>query len=156
MKGFCEGSEESVDDEFVFKPGVLVDGKPVWKGFSTSIIQWSSELQAWQILNISDNMTIATLNITNNFPVGLHYWTINNPGICEHSGGDRIELMVSRCGREEFSCGDGICLPIEKKCDYVKDCWDILDEENCRLSIIKDFGAEYYRPDQPFTQVVLL
>ena len=39
--------------------------------------------------------------------------------------------LADQCGSEEFSCGNGSCLPLKHRCDAVHDCDDLLDELDC-------------------------
>ena len=47
-----------------------------------------------------------------------------------------------------FSCSDGTCIPIEKKCNFVPDCWDRGDEIDCQLLSKKNMeGYDSNLPD---------
>lgn len=39
---------------------------------------------------------------------------------------------TERCNAEEFTCGNGKCIPLSLKCDRNYDCEDQSDERNCR------------------------
>ena len=66
LEGFCTLEKQilSIDNNYVFKPDVLIDEKPFWKGFKSTRIQWSSLDNVWQIINIEDESLIAFHNAT--------------------------------------------------------------------------------------------
>ena len=44
-------------------------------------------------------------------------------------------IFSSSCSNEEFTCGNGICIDINSRCDNINDCDDRSDEADCsRLS----------------------
>ena len=79
------------------------------------------------------NETIASMR-NKEFPVGEGVWFLESSDIClENPNGNKLQLMLSKCGKYEYSCSDGTCIPIQKKCNFVPDCWDNGDEMNCQL-----------------------
>lgn len=51
-----------------------------------------------------------------------------------------VTLIFPGCARNEFSCDDwnkmnprGTCVPIEKRCDTVRDCLNGKDEQECSI-----------------------
>lgn len=42
-----------------------------------------------------------------------------------------IKTVLCKIG-SEFTCGNGICIPIEQRCDKKMNCNDGSDERNCR------------------------
>lgn len=40
-------------------------------------------------------------------------------------------LIAQQCRSNEFTCGDGSCIPDYQKCDRRRDCRDGSDEYNC-------------------------
>ena len=58
-----------------------------------------------------------------------------------------MRLMFSKCSKSEYSCSDGSCIPLSWKCNYIPDCWDGGDEENC--TILRLEGMENYDSFSP-------
>ena len=132
LKGLYQSDSYIWDHKFVIRSKALVGGKPTWKGFTSNIIQWNEDGQSWEMLDQVNNFQIATLNGSNEVPVGEHVWSLQHNDICSNMvKGSQINLMLSKCTEFEFSCSDGSCIPIDRKCDYVADCFDKSDEVMC-------------------------
>ncbi|KAF2361252.1 Neurotransmitter-gated ion-channel ligand-binding domain [Trinorchestia longiramus] len=56
----------------------------------------------------------------------------------------KVEVVVSVCSEEEFTCSDGSCLPLEQHCDGVGQCANY-EDENCLQSVII---SENYNPNR--------
>ena len=57
-------------------------------------------------------------------------------------------LKLTGCWEEEFTCNDGQCISMEKRCDQIVDCGDESDENNCKLLVFKE---NYQKNIAPFT-----
>ena len=55
--------------------------------------------------------------------------------------------MMSKGSKLEYSCSDGSCIPIGWKCNYVPDCWDGGEEENCTILHLENMGG--YKQESP-------
>ena len=154
LQGFCEVHENiSVDAEYVLQHSTTADGMPTWRGFKSSFIRWNGTLNQWEISDGDTGSPIATSKLIIDFPFGQNIWYVE-PGICKNVHGDQgVLLMFSRCTKFEFSCSDGTCIPLERKCDYVPDCWDESDEQQC--SILNQENLMHYKKDVPDISVSL-
>ena len=52
-----------------------------------------------------------------------------------------LRMTLSVCNNEQFTCDDGLCIPLEKICDYFYDCSDFSDENVCNSTMER---PEYY------------
>ena len=59
---------------------------------------------------------------------GSHNWTFKGA-----VSTDLYYLNFNNCSEDYFSCDDGLCLPIEKRCNFIPNCDDESDELNCHL-----------------------
>ena len=88
-------------------------------------------------------MVVAFLKGSKELPVGEQVWIIENDEVCDNiKANSEIVLMLSKCQEFEFSCSDGSCISIDLKCNYVADCFDNSDENEC--STLKEEGMERY------------
>merc|ERR1712142_422226 len=65
---------------------------------------------------------------------------------CTGSGQTEMRLMLTSCNKEQFTCDDGLCISMDKRCDTKQDCEDLSDEKGC---ILVHFDKEKYLKDIP-------
>ena len=104
--------------------------------------------------------------------LGKYNWTVSNDRQECHleNGKDKnedytIELKLSGCNQGfefdgvgkmeledggEFTCNDGQCVRMEKRCDQLPDCDDLSDEEGCQLFSL---AKGYNKVVPPYTRV---
>ena len=64
---------------------------------------------------------------------GSHTWTIHNDSQdCSESEIHVRNLTLTGCSENEFTCGTGACISMEKRCDSVEDCEYGSDELDCK------------------------
>ena len=130
LKGLCMMEDSKIlDTQYVLRP---MTTHPVWKGVSSSQISWNREYQHWELFNRYDKTLIASTK--SEFPFGENIWQLKAENICrDQKKRQELLLMFSKCSKSEYSCSDGSCVPITSKCNYVPDCWDGEDEDNCEI-----------------------
>ncbi|XP_042861045.1 uncharacterized protein LOC122246510 isoform X2 [Penaeus japonicus] len=102
-------------------------------------------------LKLLDNVggILATARTARRFhPMGRHAW--------RDAGTNATRTMVlSACGKTEFTCDDGWCVPLSSRCDGANDCGDDADEV---CSVLLPLPSTYRtdRPPLPRTPLSLL
>lgn len=82
--------------------------------------------EVWSLLDT--NKTILLSAYVRNTVKGTHDW--DHFGILSNR---TFALNFNNCSDQEFSCDDGFCLDIEKRCNYIPNCADESDELHCDL-----------------------
>jgi hypothetical protein len=54
--------------------------------------------------------------------------------------------VLHQCNADEYGCFDGECIPLEFRCNEIRECADESDEVNCNLLTIQD---NLYRQEYP-------
>jgi len=57
-------------------------------------------------------------------------------------GSDEDECTPAECAQNEFTCGNGHCIPAAYKCDMDNDCGDGSDEADCGKLLVCWFSVQ--------------
>ena len=104
----------------------------------------------WELVNriSSEREYIGSTNATSQlgYPVGRHLWLVTDPS-CDLFVPTLLNLTLSTCSEDEFTCDDGICIPSWQRCDLVQNCEDLSDELEChtvtaRTTVTKSNGKK--------------
>ena len=80
----------------------------------------------WVLKVIDSNVTATSRAPLSSFIFGKHNWTIFKDKGCKMSG----------CKEGKFTCNDGQCVSMVKRCDQFPDCSDESDEMNCEILVL--------------------
>ena len=115
------------------------------------MISFDVNSQTWIWIDSMNNMSFATSSATyNSLLIGVH--EVDFSGVMEdkcNQDGTVRKLKFTTCTPGQFTCNDGLCIDIEKRCDMAEDCKDFSDEENCQLIHMK---GRYKTDIAPFTR----
>ncbi|XP_023345924.1 uncharacterized protein LOC111714922 isoform X2 [Eurytemora carolleeae] len=116
-------------------------------GDKATVIKYDSEQRLWIMKNVNNPTAMAVSNAgLETFVMGTHNWTIRDDIDCPEK--EITTLTLSRCLNEEFTCSNGLCIDIKKRCNSRTDCRDKSDEVGC-LRINPDKSYQKYISPQP-------
>ena len=81
----------------------------------------------WQVKAPNPNYTLSTNVLDTDTIHGTRNWSLK--ALVNH----HLTLNFNNCTESEFCCDDGVCVPVENRCDFIPDCADESDEVNCKL-----------------------
>ena len=160
-RGICE--ESNFDRSFIVH-GYFND-KMFFSGEYSSTIRWEMKLDKndnergfWLLEVGGKNNTFAEMDMVSEFdyPIGIHTWK-SVGGNCKTDEDGRMQLLLTACDEDMFTCGDGSCIHMEKRCDLQVDCKDESDELQCfivKTPIGYDSGKPPPRLDPSFPVMV--
>ena len=131
LKGLCEADyQEQVFDTRYFIFG-SINSKLHFQGVMASHIFMDDNGQ-WRLESYNDRTKYAVMSLkdsTDSFPLGRKTWMVRK-GICEMED-EQKTLTFSVCDTGMFTCDDGECIELTKKCNLEEDCSDGTDETYC-------------------------
>ena len=66
--------------------------------------------------------------------LGKHEFTFASDEKCTDKKDFTSRILITTCPEEDFTCGDGLCVSMAKRCDKIIDCInDSADEEDCNM-----------------------
>lgn len=132
----CPGSvldKEYIPKQLPNNPEIIILGK------DHSKLQYDDTLGLW-VLNDARFQVSATTEATReSYVLGKHNWTIKGDGkACGKGELYNIQMKLTGCSEEEFTCDDGQCIKMEERCDQLPQCRDETDERNCKILYLKE------------------
>ena len=102
-------------------------------------IHYDSSISQWVYLDPRLNVTARSRATQNSFALGKHNWTVSGDLYhCSKNKDYEIELKLSGCKEDEFTCNDGQCVNMEERCNQIPDCDDESDERKCKILALKE------------------
>ena len=95
-------------------------------------MEWDDSIQGMRLHYPYNDTALkdisAIYNDTREYPMGFKVWKVTNDNC---PGPPTKNLVFSGCDLNEFTCNNGNCIKITKRCDNIIDCPDSSDESNC-------------------------
>ena len=131
IRGLCDKS--LFNRHYMYN--IDTEGMILYLGEKSSSIAYDANENLWIWKDNKDNRSVATSSSTyDSLLIGVH--TFDFSGVmedkCKKDGLER-ELKLTTCVSGQFTCDDGLCVPIEQRCDQVIQCKDNSDEKNCNI-----------------------
>ncbi len=126
--------------------GSVVNGHYTFDGYTSTKISLDASTGLWTMQHLTDTAFSATaaMHGLTDYPVGLRNWTVRAPNGTRTPG--VVLLNFNACDdAEDFTCHNGDCVAIERRCDGYNDCEDASDELACDKIIV----PATYRNDNP-------
>ena len=133
----------------VYMYNINNDGFPFYIGEMSSVILFNKNLGQWVWYDRKDTRSVATSSASEaSLLIGVHM--VDFSGVvsdkCATENPSKM-IKLTTCVAGEFTCNDGQCIDIEKRCDQTSNCLDESDEDNCQMIYMKD---NYNKKIAPF------
>ena len=142
VRGLCP---ESVFDT-VIKFSLNKDGHVEYFGERNTFIEFDYKRTTWVMTSLPyPEVSAKALAPGQTLALGSKSWVIKNDR-CGEEYEEKL-LKITSCTEGFFTCRDGRCVDISKRCNSINDCTDWSDEENCNLIV---FPKSYFKTFAPF------
>jgi hypothetical protein len=114
--GACRHLQKIIDVEYIIdmeQASENIEKGIVFKGFVKSKIMLDKKLNRWKITSLDDDEAILVMSDQSRLPIGPNEWKVPLD-VCK-DGKDVRRLLISSCYSNEFTCDDGICIPIQER-----------------------------------------
>ncbi len=151
LRGLC--SESLIDRLFTPKQ---LPGNPrsmIILGQTNTRIEYDDASSQWELTDAKSGVTAVSKASKSTYLLGKHNWTISNDE-CNEGKTYATMLMLTGCKEEgEFTCDDGQCIKMEKRCNHMFNCRDLSDERDCQILWLED-GYNTKVPPFSFSEAV--
>nr|XP_045616286.1 uncharacterized protein LOC123769256 [Procambarus clarkii] len=101
--------------------------RPAFDGLEQSRIYWNNDTWVMESRVHEGLRALMVAVRTQEYPLGLHTWAIHQDK-CHQP---QVELLLTSCGRDDYTCNSGACISKRRRCDLITDCSDLSDEFDC-------------------------
>ena len=129
--GACLHLQDMIDVEYIVDMEDLrdnVNSGIVFTGFKKSKIVLDKSIDRWKVVLLDNNTEILVMADKSRLPIGPNEWKVPED-VCR-DGKKTRSLVLTSCNYTEFSCDDGICIPIQERCRHSCDLVNILNSSS--------------------------
>ena len=121
LKGLCKSSK--VDTDYLLLGYEVLDsggGNPRKYGGSTGwLLAFDKDNDEWQLQHEHYPHLGLTMEEKDMLPVGVHWWRAGN-NTCNLGQTSSVQLQLSACLSDQFTCRNGKCVGMESRCDNIE------------------------------------
>ena len=147
LRGLCSNS--NIDPYYVISNDKSTT-ETVLYGIQSTTIDFDFLGNRWQlkVVGRAENTSGASAALHVSFLLGQHQWKIENDNkACKSGDSYVVNLKLTGCKDNEFTCSDGQCIKMTGRCDQIVNCRDYSDETDCSLLVL---GKSYSKKVPPF------
>jgi hypothetical protein len=141
LRGICPGSALAPQDSPDYVPKQLPSSPSnlFLVGAISTQIRYNDTTEQWILTDAVSSVTAVSKASKLSFVLGKHTWTVTNDVFgCSEGRPYTIQLKLTGCSEGQFTCSDGQCINIAKRCDQTPNCRDESDEKGCKLIELKE------------------
>ena len=143
VRGLCSSS--FYDKVYLYN--IDSNGKVLFVGKYNSVIYYDNDDNQWVWYDRKFNSSKATSNAPEeSILLGAHAFDFTKVLDSKCPGLKLKKLKFTTCRSGQFTCNDGQCIDIEKRCDQTYNCKDRSDEENCKMLEIDENYSKKIAP----------
>ena len=105
----------------------------MYSGTDGSFIRFNSSIRSWKMSTLNELAWAESSASQISYSMGTSSWTVHEDQRCLNQQSFSTLLGLSTCNNESFSCHDGLCIPIEGRCNNTLECNDGSDEIQCQI-----------------------
>ena len=137
LRGLCKDS--SIDTLFTPKQLYEDPDNMILLGITSTRIMFDKTGSHWKLTSAKYDVTAVSWSPMQSYLLGKHNWTVSNDVYkCRRGKPYDALFKLTGCKEDEFTCDDGQCTIMEKRCNQVPDCRDKTDEKDCQLVILEE------------------
>ena len=150
LSGLCEASPVDKIFSLVAPSKGDTARHGTFVGATGWVLEYSSREKTWFINHYFYKEFALKLLDARRRPFGKSSWEVGSYA-CNLGKTSILQLQLSNCEKDQFTCGDGTCVPLAKRCDKQQDCKDLSDEKKCQIVALDE---ERYLMDDPPPSIV--
>ncbi|XP_042894286.1 uncharacterized protein LOC122268092 [Penaeus japonicus] len=132
LRGLCE--ESLLDRSFAIVD--YEDEQVVFDGRTHTRIVWADGEWRMESRIYEDLKARIVGERPEDLPVGVRTWQIEGDKCAQQQNvteNQQMQLLLTFCDEGMYTCNDGVCIGMERRCNQKVDCSDQSDEMNCSL-----------------------
>ena len=146
LSGLCYAS--SVDRKFFIQKQLngSTERYGTFVGITGWILYYDKLEKTWKIIHKNFPQNTLKMLGSSRRPFGKYKWKVG-AYVCAQGNTAHLELQLSNCDSDQFTCNDGTCIPLGNRCDKKPDCKDVSDEKQCKIVALDQ--KRYIKDDPP-------